>query len=40
MKKNQPLDEKTRANLSDIIKDIFGFGDPFTDFKRKYKPMA
>lgn len=37
-KKNHPLDEKTSKKLTNLLKDLFGVGDPFADLKREYKP--
>ncbi|MED1746654.1 hypothetical protein [Brevibacillus borstelensis] len=32
--------EITSNMLTDLFKDLFGVGDPFTDFQREYKPTA
>jgi len=40
VKKNNPLDEKSSKQLTDILKDLFGDGDPFPVLKRGYKPLA
>ncbi|GGF88940.1 hypothetical protein [Paenibacillus aceti] len=39
MKRNDPLDEKSSKQLTDIFKDLFGDSDPFPVLKREYKPL-
>ncbi|GIO35738.1 hypothetical protein J41TS12_05990 [Paenibacillus antibioticophila] len=38
-KQNDPLDEKTSKEWSNLFMDLFGDSDPFAEFKRKYKPF-
>lgn len=38
-KKNNPLDEKSSKQLTEILKDLFGDSDPFPVLKREYKPL-
>jgi len=35
----EQLDENTKKELITLFKDLFGTGDPFTEFKREYKPI-
>jgi len=38
-KKNNPLDEKSSKQLTDILKDLFGDSDPFLILNRECKPL-
>jgi hypothetical protein len=38
-KENQPLDENTSKELTNLLKGIFGDVDPFAELKREYKPI-
>lgn len=38
-KKNNPLDEKSSEQLTNILKDLFGDSDPFPMLKNEYKPL-